>query len=873
VAVPPAALEESLQGRYTLERELGRGGMATVFLAHDLRHQRSVALKVLHVELVPARGADRFQREIRVAARLQHPHILTVLDSGELGDGRLWYTMPFVDGESLRERLRREGPLPLDAALGIAREVADGLQYAHGHGVIHRDIKPENILLAAGHALIADFGIARALEDTAPQAAAPADQSITQTGTVIGSPTYMSPEQASGERELDGRVDLYALAVVLYEMLAGRPPFIGTTPHAVLAKHLLAERPALRPARPSVPAPLEAAILKAMAPDPGDRFATTAEFARALDQAVERRPGRPPMSRAARVLLACGVLLGLGTGSWWLVNRKEAAMEGAIAARLAVLPFENIGDAENEYFADGVADAVRGKLSALPGLRVIASSSSDQYRKTTKSPREIGRELGARYLVLGKVRWQKGPKFSRVQVSPELIEASSGTTRWQQLFDAPFTDVFGVQEGIASGVAGALELAVGAGALEHMGERPTKNLAAYDAFLKGERVSNRVGVTDPSALRRAIAAYDEATALDPGFALAWAQLSRARSTLYVNGSRSAEDAEAARTAAERAIALDHALPQAHFARAFYLSAVRREHAKALEQVEQGRRVAPRDAELLSMAALAEQQLGRWDEALAHFRQAQSLDPRSFATRRRLARVLLWLRRYPDARAMADSALSLSGASPDLLDVKVGTFLGQGDLAGARAALRDAPSELEPTRIIAHIGAYLNLYWVLNDEQQQLLLRLGPGPFDNDRGIWGLALAQTHALRGNAAAARAYADSALPSLERAAASRPEDGIVHANFALALALAGRRAEAVREGELAVKFEPIATNGITGPIVQHYVVLTYLALGEREAALARLEPLLRAPYFLSPAWLRIDPTLAPLREHPRFRKLMEE
>jgi tetratricopeptide (TPR) repeat protein len=272
-----------------------------------------------------------------------------------------------------------------------------------------------------------------------------------------------------------------------------------------------------------------------------------------------------------------------------------------------------------------------------------------------------------------------------------------------------------------------------------------------------------------------------------------------------------------------------------------------------------------------MAALAEQQLGRWDQALAHFRQAQSLDPRSFATRRRLARVLLWLRRYTEARAMADSALSLSGASPDVLDMRVASFLGQGDLAGAQAALRDSRSALEPTRLIAHTGAYLNLFWVLDEEQQQLLLRLEPGPFDNDRGRWGLALAQTHALRGNAALARAYADSALPSLRRAAASSPEDGLVRANLGLALALAGHRAEAVREGELSVKLEPTGGNAITGPIVQHYLVLTFLALGDRDAALAQLKPLLRVPYFLSPAWLRIDTTMAPLRGHPGFTKLV--
>jgi tetratricopeptide (TPR) repeat protein len=224
--------------------------------------------------------------------------------------------------------------------------------------------------------------------------------------------------------------------------------------------------------------------------------------------------------------------------------------------------------------------------------------------------------------------------------------------------------------------------------------------------------------------------------------------------------------------------------------------------------------------------------------------------------------------------MADSALRLSGASPDVLEMKVATYLGQGDLAGARATLRDAPSsEVELSRRVAHAGSYFNVYWVLDENQQQLLLRLGPGPFNNDRGMWGLALAQTHALRGNAAAARAYADSALPAIERAVAGNPSDGILRSSLALALALSGRRAEAVREGERAIQLEPIATNGITGPIVQHFVVLTYLAVGDRGKALDRLEPLLRVPFYLSPAWLRIDPTVASLRELPRFKKLTEQ
>jgi serine/threonine protein kinase len=273
-----AALETALAGRYAIERELGRGGMATVFLARDLRHDRPVALKVLHPQLAAALGGERFQREIRLAARLQHPHILTVHDSGEIpapnGPPLLWFTMPFVDGETLRARLLREKQLPLEEALSIAREAADALDYAHEHGIVHRDIKPENILLAGRHALVADFGIARAL--------AGAEQGLTETGMTLGTPAYMSPEQASGERAIDGRTDIYSLGCVLYEMLAGQPPFAGATAQALIAQRFTETPPLVRRARSSVPPEIEAAIARALARVPADRFATAGEFAETL---------------------------------------------------------------------------------------------------------------------------------------------------------------------------------------------------------------------------------------------------------------------------------------------------------------------------------------------------------------------------------------------------------------------------------------------------------------------------------------------------------------------------------------------------------------------------------------------------------------
>ena len=276
------ALKTALGSSYRVERELGRGGMATVYLATDAKHGRSVALKVLHADLAASLSTERFRREITLAANLQHPHILTVLDSGETSAGQMWFTMPYVEGETLRDRIRRERQLPVDEALRIAREVADALQYAHTHHVIHRDIKPENILLAGSHALVADFGIARALRTAATSE--PLGQALTETGTAVGTPSYMSPEHATGDRELDARTDIYSLGAVLYEMLAGEPPFTGPTAQSIVAKMMTTAAPPIRAVRPAVPEWLDTVVRQALAPVPADRFASAADFARALER-------------------------------------------------------------------------------------------------------------------------------------------------------------------------------------------------------------------------------------------------------------------------------------------------------------------------------------------------------------------------------------------------------------------------------------------------------------------------------------------------------------------------------------------------------------------------------------------------------------
>jgi serine/threonine-protein kinase len=413
-------------------------------------------------------------------------------------------------------------------------------------------------------------------------------------------------------------------------------------------------------------------------------------------------------------------------------------------------------------------------------------------------------------------------------------------------------------------------VALGAGEEKRLSEKPTRNLAAYEAFLKGEEASNSLGVNDPPTLRKALAFYEQAVALDPGFAQAWSQVGRASAGLYFQSTPTPDLAKRSREAGERAVALAPDHPEGYLALGDYQRLVASDPSRALEQYLLAQRRGPGKANLITAIAVAEEGLGRWQAAVDHLGQALQLDPRSVLTARRLTGAFVFLRNYRRAGEAADHGLAIAPANLAMIETKAMTLLAQGDLSGARGALKTAQGVVE-TALVAYLANYNDLVWVLEEPQRELLLRLTPSAFDDDRGTWAVCLAQAYALKGDAANVRTYAEEARKALEEQVRATPQDAQRHVVLGLVLAYLGRKDEAIREGERGLALVPVAKDAYAGPYYQHQLVRIYMLVGEPEKALDRLEPLLKIPYLLSPGWLKIDPNFDPLRNNPRFQKLI--
>jgi serine/threonine-protein kinase len=527
-------------------------------------------------------GVERFQREIRVAARLQHPNILPLFDSGA-DAGLLWYTTPLVETGSLRDRLAKRGPLAPAEAATLGAELAGALAHAHAAGIVHRDIKPENVLIGAGgHALLADFGIAGALDPVTS-----GERSLTETGIAVGTPLYMSPEQATGSGGYDGRSDIYALGAVLFEALSGKPPFDGDNVREVLVRRLVEDAPSVRRLRPEVPAWLDRVVQRAMARERAARYANAAQLADALAEGQRGREAEGRGKHRRRARIGMGLVVGAVTAVLALFITGVADCPSALqplcpsppplrpsAAQpirpiVAVLPFKSLGPPAEQYFADGLTEEITSRLAGVGGLRVISRTSAEQYRASAKPLREIGAALGATYVLEGSVRWERadtGP--GRVRVTPQLIRVSDDTHLWADRIDAEAAAVFALQSHIAERVAGALDVALGAPERGGLATGGTGHPEAYELYLRGNGLIR--SSSDRAEIAEAVRLYQRAIALDPGFALAVARLGRAFAIQYwLYHDHSDERLAAAKRLADSALALVPGLPEGRLALGLY----------------------------------------------------------------------------------------------------------------------------------------------------------------------------------------------------------------------------------------------------------------------------------------------------------------
>ena len=654
---PPTHLERLkavLADRYRLERELGEGGMATVFLAHDLRHDRQVALKVLKPEVAAALGAQRFLNEIQVTANLQHAHILPLYDSGN-ADGALFYVMPLVRGGSLRDRLAREKLLPVDETIRIMRQVAGGLDYAHRQGIIHRDIKPENILLQDGEALIADFGVALALAEAG-------GDRLTGTGLSIGTVQYMSPEQAAGERDLDARTDVYALGAVTYEMLAGEPPVTGPNVRAMIAK-LMTERPtSLRVVRDVVPRALDDAVMRALAKAPTDRFSSAREFAdalaasevsatRAVGPSLGRRSRTIAVAVAGTIVVVGGYMIGVSGGT-----RRSSAAGGAdapaVIRSIAVLPLDNYsGDSTQDYFAEGMTDELTTALATISQLRVTSRGSAMQFQGKRRAPTpEIAKTLNVDAVVEGSVA-RSGDK---VRITAQLIDARADKHLWAKNFEGNSRDVLGLQAELASAIAREINVRLTESEQSRLAAAPSVDPESHEAYLKGRYFFNR---PSDENLRKAIVQFEEAVKVSPTFAAAYSGLSDAY--LWAGYNEGFITASAARpkakAAAEKAVQLDSNSAEAHTSLATFKLFYELDWRGCEREYRRAIALNPNYAFAHDQFAMALAFTGRFDESIAESRRAAELDPLSPQVLVDATMALMFQKNFDAAKALARKA--------------------------------------------------------------------------------------------------------------------------------------------------------------------------------------------------------------------------
>ena len=886
-----------LIGHYRIESLIGIGGMGEVYLARDERLGRKVALKLLPERLTTDETQlSRFKTEARAASALNHPNILTVYEIGAEGN-RQFIATEFIEGMTLRASLAC-GRMNLHAAVEIAVQVASALAAAHETGVVHRDIKPENIMLRPdGYAKVLDFGIAKLTEQRPPSDRYEVGTTAllqTRPGLVLGTAHYMSPEQARGQK-VDARSDIWSLGVVLYEMVGGSPPFRGETPSDCIASILTTEPPPLSGVLPNVPLKLESILQKALRKNSDERYQTIKEMLadlRILKGELEAESSLPQTKARAESIVSKikrhkrGVLLTLAAAllaaaavaySFFFVAPAPLPNEKSIA----VLPFENLSEEKsNAYFADGIQDEILTRLSKIADLKVISRTSTQRYKKTSQKLSEIANQLGVANLLEGSVQKTN----DQVRVNVQLIRAANDSHLWAETFDRKLTDIFSVESEVAKAIADQLRAKLTGQEEQVIAARPTDNPEAYDAYLRGLAYTLKTG-NSPANHLGAQRYLKEAVRLDPKFALSWALLSYVDALGYLTLTLQPTVAlrEEVRQAAETALTLQPNLGEAIVAKGYYYYACLKDYDTAVRYFEQARQFLPNSSQIPESLAYVARRRGQWDRSESYFNEAERLDPRNVNLLTSHAASSIILRRFPEALRKLDQVLDITPDDVDTLAEKAAIAQAEGDLPRASALLAPLHPNADDT-----IALGTQVYQaILERRPAQIIPRLKeilakPDPalgyFNGELRFW---LGWAQEVAGDHAAAQESFRQARNELEPFLKEQPENHNLMGDLALTNMGLGDKAAALALSERAMTVIPIEKDVVDGPVPIEILARVAAQLGEPDRAIAALQKLLSIPYAgplasnlpLTPALLRLDPMFDPLRNDPRFEKLILE
>lgn len=860
--------------------------MGEVYRAKDSKLKRDVAIKVLPESLAANPDAlARFEREALAVAALSHPNILSIFDFGTQ-DGVSYAVMELLEGETLRGKLDAS-PISQAQAVDYALQVAKGLSAAHEKAFVHRDLKPENLFVTKdGHMKILDFGLVKKTEPgkTDDETSSPTESKHTEPGVVMGTVGYMSPEQVRG-LPVDHRSDVFSFGAILYELLSGRKAFKWDTANDTMAAIMRDEPPELLDSGRNVSPALDHIVKHCLEKDRANRFQSAKDIVFALSEASghamasgAQLTARPTGKRT--VLIATAVIVVLAVAGLFLLRRnyRGGGDEGGVK-RIAVLPFENLGSPEDDYFADGITDEIRGKLTSLPRFRVIARGSSTLYKKTTKTQKQIAEELEVGYLLTATVRWEKSGGVSRVHVSPELIEVSGSgapTSRWQQPFDAALTDVFQVQSDIASRVAQALGVALAPAESTALRQAPTRDLEAYDRYLRALELEKRN--LEPSALAQQIKLAGQAVERDPEFAEAIALLARARILNYwLHYDRRASELERARVEAERAVALRPNATESHLALGYYHYQGRLDYDAALAEFNKALAIQPNNALVRSAIGYVKRRQGRMDEAGAELRKAIDGDPRNGSLYYNLGETQLLSHEYSEAIRNIEVSTSLNPTHAQGYGLWIlATILWRGDVTAAEKVLKKAaevPNLEDPYGLVYYWSVRTAL--VARDADEALRrLNAQRREASGDQGLYvplSLLRAETLSYMERRDPARQAYEEARGLLAAKIDETPEDARFHSSLGVALAGLGRAAEAVREGERGVALMPPTRDAYRGAYRVEDLARIYAMVGNQEASVQQLDYLLSHPSWISATLLKLDPRWDPLRKNPKFEALL--